>query len=170
MAMTAGGKGAMGAPAALPEELSVKQFASRAALSFLIAISGFTRLGYSQTCQVTLHVDGFRNHTGHLGVTVFRSPDGWPENNEKAFFHDSFPIVSDETTAKLSLPEGRYAIAVLHDENSNHKLDRNFVGYPKEGFGFSNNPKVRLTAPAFDTAALPLSCPDTDVSIHLIYK
>jgi len=105
-----------------------------------------------------------------LGITIFRSSDGWPEDNNKAFFHDAFPITGDQTTTRLTLPEGRYAIAVLHDENSNHKLDRNFVGFPKEGFGFSNNPKVHLTAPAFETAAFPVSCAGTEISIHLIYK
>lgn len=148
----------------------MKQFSLRAPLLILIAITGLTRFAHSEACQVTVTVDGFRNHTGRLGVTVFRTPNGWPENNEKAFFHDSFPIAGDQTAARLTLPEGRYAIAILHDENSNHKLDRNFVGYPKEGFGFSNNPKVRLTAPGFDTAATPVSCPSTEVSIHLIYK
>lgn len=148
----------------------MKHLLSCVALAFLFAITGLAPLAHSQTCQVTLHVDGFRNHTGRLGVTVFRAPDGWPEDNAKAFFHDNFPITGDQTTARFSLPEGRYAIAALHDENSNHKLDRNFLGIPKEGFGFSNNPKVRLTAPGFDTAAMPISCPGTEISIHLIYK
>lgn len=148
----------------------MKQFPWRAALVIMIALAGLARVADSQTCPVTVHVDGFRNHTGRLGVTVFRASDGWPENNAKAFFHDNFPITGDQTSARLNLPEGRYAIAVLHDENSNHKLDRNIFGYPKEGFGFSNNPKVHLTAPAFDTAAVPLACPGAELTIHLIYK
>lgn len=148
----------------------MKHLPLRAALVLMIATIGLARLATAETCEVTLKVDGFRNHAGRLGVTVFRTPDGWPEDNARAFFHDNFPITGDQTSARLNLPEGRYAIAVLHDENSNHKLDRNFLGIPKEGFGFSNNPKVRLTAPGFDTAAVPLSCPTTEVSIHLIYK
>jgi uncharacterized protein (DUF2141 family) len=148
----------------------MKQFPLRVALLFVIATTSLVRPAYSETCPVILRVQGFRNHVGRLGVTVFNQPDGWPEENGKAFFHDSFPISGDQTVARLTLPEGRYAIAVLHDENSNHKLDRNFIGIPKEGFGFSNNPRVHLTAPAFDIAALPLACPTTEVSIQLIYK
>ena len=41
---------------------------------------------------------------------------------------------------------------------------------PKEGFGFSNNPTVFLTPPSFDTAAIPVTCPTTETTIHLIYK
>ena len=124
----------------------------------------------SGPCTLTVHVDGFRNQKGDLGVSVFKAREGWPEENDKAFFHHGFPITGKESSAQLSLPPGRYAVVVLHDENSNHKLDRNFVGIPKEGFGFSNNPKVNLTAPGFDKAVFDVACPATDLQIHLIYK
>jgi len=124
----------------------------------------------SGSCSLTVHVDGFRNQKGDLGVNVFKTPDGWPENNDKAFFHRGFPITGKESSAQLSLPSGRYALVVLHDENSNHKLDRNFLGIPREGFGFSNNPRVMLSPPGFDTSAFEVACPTADVWIHLIYK
>jgi uncharacterized protein (DUF2141 family) len=124
----------------------------------------------TETCKLVAHVDGFRNQKGNAGITIFRSPDGWPENNDKAFTHAGHPFTGDKATLELQLPPGRYAIAVLHDENSNHKLDRNFVGWPKEGFGFSNNPKVNLSSPSFDTAAIQITCPVTETTIHLIYK
>ena len=123
-----------------------------------------------QTCKVLLHIDGFRNQKGDAGVTVFKSPDGWPENNDKSFTHTGHPFTGTKTTVELQLPPGRYAFAALHDENSNHKLDRNFIGKPKEGFGFSNNPKVGLSAPSFDSAGMNVSCPVTETTIHLIYK
>lgn len=56
------------------------------------------------------------------------------------------------------------------DENSNHKLDRNMIGFPREAFGFSNNPKVGLSAPSFNAAAMQVACPVTETTIHLIYK
>ncbi len=137
---------------------------------FLVAVSAALAAAQAPTCTVHVRVDGFRNQKGDLGVTVFSSSSGWPEQNEKALFHSGFPIAGKEATATLQLPPGRYAFAVLHDENSNHKLDRNFVGFPKEGFGFSNNPAVHLSAPGFDAAVTQVSCPATDVVIHLIYK
>jgi uncharacterized protein (DUF2141 family) len=117
-----------------------------------------------------VHIDGFRNQKGNAGITIFKSPDGWPENNDKAFMHSGHPFTGDQATTELQLPPGRYAIAALHDENSNHKLDRNMIGWPREGFGFSNNPKVNLSPPSFDTAAMQVTCPVTDTTIHLIYK
>jgi uncharacterized protein (DUF2141 family) len=124
----------------------------------------------SETCKLLVHVDGFRNQKGNAGITVFASPAGWPENNDKALLHTGHPFTGDKVTLEVQLPPGRYAIAVLHDENSNHKLDRNMIGWPKEGFGFSNNPKVNLSSPSFDTAAMQVTCPVTETTIHLIYK
>jgi uncharacterized protein (DUF2141 family) len=69
-----------------------------------------------------------------------------------------------------NVPPGDYGVVVIHDENMNQKLDRNLFGIPKEGFGFANNPKVRLSAPAFQAAKLHVACPVTNTTIHLIYK
>ncbi len=122
------------------------------------------------TCALTIHVDGFRNLKGDLGITLFTSPDGWPENNDKAYFHHGYPITGTATSVTLQVPAGRYSVAVLHDENKNKKLDRNFLGIPKEGFGFANNPRVFLTPPRFNLAAVQVACPSTETTIHLIYK
>ena len=43
-----------------------------------------------------------------------------------------------------NIPDGKYAIALFQDENNNQKLDKNIFGIPKEGYGFSNNPKTLL--------------------------
>lgn len=124
-------------------------------------------------CALRIHVDGFRNTKGNLGTVVFTAPEGWPENLDKSFRHGPAPIDPSNRTATAlwpNLPEGDYAVAAIHDENSNHKLDRNFIGIPKEGFGFANNPRVALSAPPFNAAKVHVGCPATDVTIHLIYK
>ena len=122
------------------------------------------------TCTLIVHIDGFRNQKGDAGLSIFNSADGWPENNDKSFQHGPHPFTGTSTTITLQVPPGRYAVVALHDENNNHKLDRNMFNIPKEGFGFSNNPKVLLSAPSFDTAAIPVACPTTETTIHLIYK
>jgi uncharacterized protein (DUF2141 family) len=138
--------------------------------ALIISLTGSAQSPTAQSCTLLVHIDGFRNQKGDAGVTVFTSPDGWPENNSKAHTHSGHPFSGNNTTVEVQLPAGRYAIAVLHDENSNHKLDRNMIGWPKEGFGFSNNPKVGLTPPSFDTAAMQVRCPVTETTVHLIYK
>lgn len=125
----------------------------------------------SSDCTLIVHVTGFRNQNGDAGGSLFASPDGWPEDNSKAFAHAGFPIQGDHATLTFHhVPTGRYGIAVLHDENSNHKLDRNFLHIPKEGFGFANNPHVGLSAPKWEDAAISVTCPVTEIGIRLTYK
>lgn len=121
-------------------------------------------------CTLRIHVTGFRNDKGKAGGTVFSSADGWPEQTNKSVVHGPFPIANGQAMEEFHLPAGKYAIAVIHDENSNHKLDRNFLGIPKEGFGFANNPKVALSAPSFNAASTQVSCPVTQIEVRLIYK
>lgn len=127
----------------------------------------------SSGCLLRIHVDGFRNTKGNLGTVLFKSPDGWPEDLNKTFRSGPAPINKATRTAVAewpNIPPGNYAIAAIHDENSNHHLDRNFIGIPKEGFGFANNPHVTLSAPSFKQAMVHVLCPTTDETIHLQYK
>lgn len=121
-------------------------------------------------CTLKIHVTGFRNARGRAGGTVFASPQGWPEETSRAVVHGGFPIENEQATELFQLPAGKYAIAVIHDENGNHKLDCGFLGIPKEGFGFANNPRVLMSAPSFQAASAQISCPETDLDIRLIYK
>ena len=124
-------------------------------------------------CTLRIHVDGFRNSKGNLGTVLFTGPEGWPEDLNKSFRHGPAPIDPGTRTALAEwsgLPTGDYGVAAIHDENSNHKLDRNLIGIPKEGFGFANNPHVMLSAPGFREAVVHVACPFTETTIHLIYK
>lgn len=124
-------------------------------------------------CTLRIHVDGLRNAKGVVGSVVFKSADGWPESKDKAFRAGPTPIPAGQrqvTVVWPHLPPGNYAIAAIHDENSNAHLDRNLFGIPKEGFGFANNPHVGLSAPGFQAAVVRVGCPATDASIHLQYK
>jgi uncharacterized protein (DUF2141 family) len=122
-------------------------------------------------CSLIIHVTGFRNTKGLLGAELFTSPAGWPEDVDKSFRHQHFPIEGNHATARFDhLPAGKYGVAILHDENENQKLDRNLLLVPKEGFGFANNPHVLLVAPSMEKATVSVTCPSTTTEIHLIYK
>ena len=64
---------------------------------------------------------------------------------------------------------GRYAIAVLHDENDNGKADRAITMIPKEGFGFSRDAKVRFGPPKFDEAAFDVAGGAKEMPIRMRY-
>jgi uncharacterized protein (DUF2141 family) len=66
------------------------------------------------------------------------------------------------------LPSGTYALALIHDENGNGKLDT-VMGIPREGFGFSNNPAIRFGPPSFKSAGVLIASGVTDETIRIKY-
>jgi len=127
---------------------------------------------FAPTCTLRIHVDGFRNTVGNLGSVVFASPDGWPDDTSKSLRVGPSPIDKPTRTAvaEWQVPPGTYGVAAIHDENGNARLDRNFLGIPKEGFGFANNPRIFLGPAPFRAALVHVACPVTEITIHLIYK
>lgn len=65
------------------------------------------------------------------------------------------------------LPDGNYAVAVYHDENSDNKFNTNLLGLPKEAYGFSNNFKPVVSKPKFSDTEFNLNS-DKKITIKLI--
>jgi len=64
------------------------------------------------------------------------------------------PIVNQQATCMFNnAPAGTYAVAVFHAENNETQLQTNFLGIPKEGYGFSRNPSSAFGPPGFGDAA-----------------
>ena len=69
----------------------------------------------------------------------------------------SLTLPASASTAEISgLAAGTYALAVLHDENGNGRLDT-MLGIPREGFGFSRNPAIRMGPPRWEEVRFDLS-------------
>jgi uncharacterized protein (DUF2141 family) len=82
-------------------------------------------------------VKGVRNAKGRIGCLLFASADGFPSDQKKARQRVLAAIADGAATCRFDVPAGSYAIACMHDENGNGKLDTNFVGQPTEGYGAS---------------------------------
>ena len=63
---------------------------------------------------------------------------------------------------------GTYSVNIFHDENSNKDIDKNFIGIPKEGYGFSNNPNF-LGPPSFEKTKFIFSQSIIKLSINMCY-
>ena len=119
--------------------------------------------------ELTVVAGNVRNSRGVVGVLVFRSASGWPEDFKSAVQRKAVPAHEGEVTISFEgLEPGSYGVVVLHDENENMRLDRNWLGKPKEGWGMSNNPRPFLSAPAFESAKFDLSG-QTRLQVHLRY-
>ena len=90
---------------------------------------------------IHVKVLNIRNSTGTVACALFESPAGFPI--EYLHYATNIMVIKIRKTQArcdfLDIPPGKYALAVIHDENMNGKLDTNPIGIPKEGYGFSNN-------------------------------
>ena len=100
---------------------------------------------------------------GNIGVLVFNSDKGWPEDRTAALKDIIVPAHPGTVVVAIpNLPAGDYAVAVLHDANQNHKMDRNWMGKPKEQWAMSNNPHALIKAPSYSTAKFHLGGDQND--------
>jgi uncharacterized protein (DUF2141 family) len=67
------------------------------------------------------------------------------------------------------IPPGVWAAQAYHDENDNHVIDRNILGIPKEGLGFSNDARMMFGPPSFAAAAFQLSAAGGSIRFSLRY-
>ncbi len=120
--------------------------------------------------DLTVEVDGLRNNKGKLCLSLFASGRGFPANSNKAIKNQCVQITdtSQFVTFKNLSSQG-YAISVLHDENSDNKMNFNFVGIPTEGFGFSGNPRVVSAPPKFRECLFLVAGANTKINIQLNY-
>ncbi len=79
------------------------------------------------------------------------------------------PVTGDTVTVRFDgLSSGRKSVRLFHDENGNGTLDTNFLGIPREGYGFSNNPRSRFGEPSLEDRLFELRA-DTTIRISLVY-
>ena len=112
-----------------------------------------------------------RNSTGAVACALFESPEGFPSEYLRSATHIMFLKVRDKQARCdfEDIPPGTYALAVVHDENMNGKLDTNLLGVPKEGYGFSNDAKALFGAPSFSAASFPYDGQNLELTISLNY-
>ncbi|MDX2052710.1 MAG: DUF2141 domain-containing protein [Polyangiaceae bacterium] len=98
-----------------------------------------------------------RNRKGALACALYASPKGFPGAIGSARATERKAIPAGEVRCTFAgLPKGTYAVAVVHDENGNGKLDTNFLGMPTEGWGTTNNVKPLMSAPTFEDSKVKL--------------
>lgn len=100
---------------------------------------------------------------------------GWYDN-EKSYLHPEAAVIKkvvpvngiEEVTISFpNVKPGTYAISVFLDENENAELDTNFLGIPKEDYGFSNNVLPATRSATFREASFTVNSQPETIQIRL---
>lgn len=120
---------------------------------FIITIYIFSSLSnYAQTSKVIIEVENIdvkKNGAVSTGIFIeknFLEIGKQTYSKAAAIRAATMEIVFDD------IPAGDYAFVAFQDIDRNNQLKTNFIGYPKEPVGFSNNAKIRFGPPSFTDA------------------
>ena len=107
---------------------------------------------FCQDGVLIVNIKGISPISGYLNIGIFDKSNDFP-NIDEGLTGKIIKVDSSEIIHKFEkLNNGSLAIAVFHDENSNGKLDKNFLGIPKEEYVFSNYTKSLFGPPSFESA------------------
>jgi uncharacterized protein (DUF2141 family) len=121
-------------------------------------------------CQTKLQVTitNIKGHKGNIIIGIYDSDENFLK---KPLDGRMAKADSDSVTVVFeNLKPGKYAVSVLHDANKNKDLDKNKLGIPKEGFGFSNNVMGAMGPPTFQRAQIDLTPDQKDLDIGIKMK
>jgi uncharacterized protein (DUF2141 family) len=119
--------------------------------------------------ELTITISDIKNDTGFVLAAVYESEASFLKPPLARMSVKFKAVLGKVTFALPDLPPGKYAIAAFHDENDNGKLDRNALGVPTEGFGFSNDARGTGGPPSFAAAAVTFDGADKALKIALDY-
>ena len=100
--------------------------------------------------NIKLEITGVRSSIGKLRMGVYISSQRFEEKKDsKIITIEKNNLHNQKIIYTLYLEPGTYGLSILDDENDNTKMDFNFIGMPKEGFGFSNYYHTGFLMPKF---------------------
>lgn len=123
----------------------------------------------SPSADLQVQVQGLRSLKGEVQVCLTTRPDHFPDCQGDPAAHRLTVAARDAATLRFDgLASGNYAIALIHDENGNARLDTRF-GIPREGVGFSRNPTLMFGPPRFAAARFPVTNQPVGESVRMKY-
>ena len=121
----------------------MRMFAGQKTICLAVALASvFGAFGQTPPAPAenVIHVEisGLRNDKGQMLCALFSSAEAFPKKPEKAVARLTSKIGERRAICDFGgVAAGTYAVSVVHDENSNGKMDTNFLGRPREGVGAS---------------------------------
>ena len=132
------------------------------AFCFLTSYTGIAQINNisedeKNSYELTLNITNIKSK-GNLNISIMTDSLAYSSNisssKTKSFKEN---IDKNNFTKIISLPKGKYLIQLYIDENLNDKMDTNFLGIPKEQYGFSSKEIIRFRKPKFDEASFDLN-------------
>lgn len=120
----------------------------------------------AEQVRIVVAIDGAKDRAGRIACAIYDSEDAFldePAGDDLSEIDEAGGGACAFTVAAGA----EYAVSAFHDRNDDGELNTNFLGAPRERFGFSNNAKGRFGPPSFDQAKFRATAPETALAITL---
>jgi uncharacterized protein (DUF2141 family) len=134
----------------------------------MATLSSLLLASAAQAATLQLEIKDVNVASGTLMIKLVDGEEGYTDKVKPVEARMVEVTATGDVSVRFDdLKPGSYAIMIMHDENNNGKLDSNILGIPKEGYGFSNNPRV-MRQPTFEEAKFEVKDGEQSISIDLI--
>jgi uncharacterized protein (DUF2141 family) len=180
----------IGSYAELLQQFQKEDFSMKRSIFSAILISGAALLmtscgvdqpshstAFAPAVTINVKVEGLKKgDVGQICLALFNNEKGFPNGTESIILSKCLPAKGLEKTGfsleAIPYSADGYALSLFHDQNSNGKLDtKKIIGIevPAEGFGMSNNPPLRMSAPKWDDCRFEVIDGKKDLNIKFKY-
>lgn len=122
-----------------------------------------------QAATLDVSVGGLRSVKGNVLICLTAQSKHFPNcSKDPAAFKRTVLASQASHISFADVAPGTYALALIHDENANGKLDTSLI-IPKEGFGFSRNPAIAFGPPRFGAAQFAIGDGDSSQAVKMKY-
>lgn len=134
-----------------------------------ILLLAFMALEAKETGSITVEIQNVESTEGNFRVALYNSAENFKDPESKPWKSIVIKANSKQRSVTFeNIPYGTYSSGLYQDKNLNKKLDKNFIGIPKEPYGLSNNVRPKLSAPPFDRVKFKFNSKKKTVHIKLI--
>lgn len=123
----------------------------------LLYIALFNISQTTEKFDLKVTVTNVNKQKGNVEIAIFNDSKTFIlkgkeyKTNSKVVTNDSIVFVFKDLT------KDNYAVSIYHDINSDKECNLNFIGIPKEPYGFSNNFKPKFSKPTFNDCKIELN-------------
>lgn len=123
-----------------------------------------------QAQNTEMVISGIESAEGQILLSIFKDNASYEKEQPfKTLNFEKKAIANGTLTVHFDLEPGTYGITLIDDKNKNGKIDKNMLGIPKEGFGFSNFFMEKMKKPLFDEFKVTLAPKNNNIKIKVKY-
>ena len=119
--------------------------------------------------SLDIQIENIRSSKGTISLAFF---------GDSASYHEKKPFMVKKINKEsmvngclsvcMEMDPGRYGIALMDDENNDDQMEFNFLGIPREGFGFSDFNSRGFRRPVFSDFDFILT--ESNLNIRIVIR